>query len=59
MPVFSYKAIDESKAPKEGVIASDSPRQAREELRKLGLRVLKIHPASSSMGDEKGDAAHY
>ena len=48
MPVFHYKAIDEAQVAKEGVIASDSARQAREELRKLGLQVLKINLASQA-----------
>ena len=42
MPVFEYKALDASRAIRQGVIDSDSPRQARQELRELGLQVTQI-----------------
>ncbi len=42
MPVFEYKAIDQKRVSRHGVINSDSPRQARQELRELGLSVTQI-----------------
>ncbi|MEM9942049.1 MAG: type II secretion system F family protein [Planctomycetota bacterium] len=42
MPIYSYKAMDTSQAIQAGVIQCDSPRQAREQLRELGLRVTSL-----------------
>jgi len=53
MPVYSYIAIDESKKDRKGTIASDSPRQARQELREQGLSVSEItehQPTSTAQG---------
>ena len=47
MPVFDYKAIDQKEVARQGAIDSDSPRQARQELRERGLRVVKLSATSS------------
>jgi len=48
VPVFQYKAIDHSDGVRLGVIDSDSPRQARQELRDLGLRVTQLEESDSN-----------
>jgi type II secretory pathway component PulF len=48
MPVFSYRAIDKSRAARQGEINSDSPRQARQQLRDMGLRVTELSQVSRS-----------
>ncbi|MEL7499547.1 MAG: type II secretion system F family protein [Planctomycetota bacterium] len=50
MPVFQYQAIDRENRPHNGVIDSDSARQAREELRSLGFRVSKIVESTPKLG---------
>jgi len=49
MPVFDYKAIDQKEVARQGAIDSDSPRQARQELRDRGLRVVKLSETSSRL----------
>lgn len=48
MPVFEYKAVDSEQRPQAGVVDCDSLRQARQELRALGLRVLSIAETKNS-----------
>lgn len=47
MPVYQYTAVSEDQQRSKGVIDSDTPRQARERLRDMGLRVVSIEQAQS------------
>jgi len=47
VPVFHYKALDPELKPLTGVIDSDSPSQARQQLRQNGLRVTEIDAAGA------------
>ncbi len=47
MPVFQYKALDPDQRVLNGVIDSDSPGQARQELRGQGLRVTEMMAAQA------------
>jgi len=42
MPVFAYQAVDASARDVRGTIAADSPREAREKLRRQGLLVEAV-----------------
>lgn len=42
MPVFRYEAIDAGQHKQSGTLVSDSPRQAREQLRSNGLQVRQL-----------------
>jgi len=44
MPVFAYRAIDATAAAVTGEVAADTPRQARDRLRALGLTIELIQP---------------
>lgn len=50
LPVFEYKAIDQKEIARQGAIDSDSPRQARQQLRERGLRVVKLEEATTQGG---------
>ena len=50
MAVFAYKALDPSAACVRGVLAADSPRQARDVLRGRGLTVQQVAPAAARVG---------
>jgi general secretion pathway protein F len=47
MAAFEYTALDETGREKKGVIESDSPRQARAQLRERGLMPLNIDSAAT------------
>ncbi len=49
MPVYEYSATDQQSSSKSGLLTSESPRQARDELRSLGLKIifLKEQPSTS------------
>ena len=42
MAVFSYRAVDTAQISREGTITADTPRQARDELRSMGLSVRDL-----------------
>lgn len=50
MAVFQYKASDEKRIPREGTIAAETPRQARDQLRARGLTVRSIAPHEDCRG---------
>ncbi len=44
MPVFSYTVVDQSDEIVRGTIDGDSPRQARDQLRGRGWKIVDVHP---------------
>ena len=42
MPAFEYEAVDFGGRTKKGVLSADSPRQARQELRRMKLTPLRL-----------------
>ncbi len=48
MPVYKYKAIDESGKSVQGVIDADSPKGATEKLKRLGLFLSSLNEAKES-----------
>lgn len=44
MPVYAYRAIDESRVPVQGTVTAETPRQARDTLRSRNLVVESIEP---------------
>lgn len=54
MPVFEYSALDSNSHSERGVVDSDSPRQAREQLRERGLRVVEIQEAKTKSKPQAG-----
>lgn len=53
MPVFEYKALDAKGLPSEGVIDADTPREAREKLRKRQIFVTVMKNAEETRGNTK------
>lgn len=52
MAVYSYKAFDANRTSVSGVIAGDSPRQARDQLRSRGLTVREIREEANQARSE-------
>ena len=48
MPVYKYKAIDESGKAVQGVIDADSPKGASEKLKRQGVFISALHEAKES-----------
>ena len=48
MAVYQYSALDEAQKPKSGTVVADTPRQAREQLRSLRLRVVEMSEQQSA-----------
>lgn len=54
MPIFTYKAIDAKGRQKRGTVDADTPREAREKLRRQEIRVTDMVRVESAAKDEKG-----
>jgi len=52
MPVYTYRAIDVDATPLTGEVAADTPRQARDELRRRGLTIERIDARREKRGWE-------
>ncbi|MEM8670557.1 MAG: type II secretion system F family protein [Planctomycetota bacterium] len=50
MPIYSYKAVTDQLALIQGSIAADSPRQARDQLRRRGLSIEALREQASTKG---------
>ncbi|MEM9411939.1 MAG: type II secretion system F family protein, partial [Planctomycetota bacterium] len=54
MPVFSYTALDKQQSVIKGTISGDSPRQARDSLRDIGLTIVDIQQDQHNQVSQKG-----
>ena len=43
MPAFNYSALDKQDNLKKGILESDNAKQARQQLRNLGLKPLEVN----------------
>ena len=48
MPVYSYQAVDASRAASRGTLIADTPRDARDQLRRRGLVPRRLEPAAAA-----------
>jgi general secretion pathway protein F len=46
MPAFSYSALDKQDNVKKGILESDNAKQARQQLRNLGLKPIEVNPVN-------------
>lgn len=47
MPVYSYQAVDASRTASRGTLIADTPRDARDQLRRRGLVPRRLEPAAA------------
>ncbi len=57
MPIFEYKAYAPGGSTKTGVIDADTPRAARQKLRRDNILVSELKPLKSRRGSDKNKAA--
>ena len=58
MAVFAYKAIDRQAARVRGVLAADTPRQARDLLRLRGLTIQEVSPSAPRRAGKPARVSH-